>query len=285
VHRIAKIRRVLIITFLLNIFVAGAKILYGYLTNSVAILSDGFHSLFDGASNILGLIGIYISAHPPDETHPYGHRKYETVFTILIGVLMFVTCLEIFKEVYASFMGNKKPDVDAQSFVIMLITLSVNIFVATYEKSMGEKLNSEFLIADSQHTKSDIYVSVGVIVSLIFIALGFPIADPIAGMVVGLLVARAGINIIRDSMEILVDRTQTDIEIIRDIVCNVEGVAGCHEIRTRGAKSHVFIDIHVLVEPSMSVLDAHMIADTVEKELKSKIPQVVDVIVHIEPAS
>ncbi|MBA4349484.1 MAG: cation transporter [Thermodesulfovibrio sp.] len=283
--RTSEIRKVLLITLLLNIFVSGVKLLYGYLTNSVAITSDGFHSMFDGISNVVGLIGIYIAAHPPDKCHPYGHRKYETVFTIFIGILMFITCIEIFKEVYASFAGRRETIVTDKSFFIMLFTMAVNIFVTTYEKKMGLKLNSEYLIADSQHTKSDIYVSISVIASLVLIKLGFPLADPVMGLIVGIFVARMGINIIKEATETLVDRTQGDILTIQKIACSVDGVIECHEIRTRGSRGNIFVDLHILVNPSLPLEDAHKIADMVEEKIKSKLPDIVDVIVHLEPSS
>ncbi|MDA8214728.1 MAG: cation diffusion facilitator family transporter [Nitrospiraceae bacterium] len=283
--RTSEIRKVLLITLLLNILVSAAKIFYGYITGSISIFSDGFHSLFDGVSNIVGLIGIYIASHPPDEKHPYGHRKYETVFTIFVGLLMLFTCFEVFRKVYESLTGRHETTITTASFFVMVITLIINIFVSAYEKRKGEKLSNEFLIADSRHTKSDIYVSLGVIVSLVFIKLGFPIADPIAGAVVGIFIAKAGIDIIRESTETLVDRTQMDTSIIKEIACSVNGVMECHEIRTRGTRSHVFIDLHILVDPSLSVENAHRIAEAVEKEIKSKISEVVDVVVHIEPSS
>jgi cation diffusion facilitator family transporter len=284
IDRTSEIRKVLLITLSLNLLVSTAKVFYGYITHSISIFSDGFHSLFDGVSNIVGLIAIYIASHPPDEKHPYGHRKYETVFTIFVGLLMLLTCFEVFKKVYESLTGRHETTVTSASFWVMVITLIINIFVSVYEKRRGEKLNSEFLIADSKHTKSDIYVSLGVIVSLIFIKSGFPIADSIAGVIVGIFIAKAGIDIIRESTETLVDKTQMDISIIKEIAYRVEGVKECHGIRTRGTKSHVFIDLHILVNPSMSVENAHRIAETVEREIKNKISEVVDVVVHIEPS-
>jgi cation diffusion facilitator family transporter len=284
IDRTSEIRKVLLITLSLNLLVSAAKVFYGYITHSISIFSDGFHSLFDSVSNIVGLIAIYIASHPPDEKHPYGHRKYETVFTIFVGLLMLLTCFEVFKKVYESLTGRHETTVTSASFWVMVITLIINIFVSVYEKRRGEKLNSEFLIADSKHTKSDIYVSLGVIVSLIFIKSGFPIADSIAGVIVGIFIAKAGIDIIRESTETLVDKTQMDISIIKEIAYRVEGVKECHGIRTRGTKSHVFIDLHILVDPSMSVENAHRIAETVEREIKNKISEVVDVVVHIEPS-
>lgn len=282
--RIAEIRKVLIITMLLNFIVSGAKIFYGYYTNSLAILSDGFHSLFDGVSNIVGLLGVYLSSRPPDEKHPYGHRKYETFFTIFVGLLMFATCAEIFKKIYDSIAGVHVVEVKTASFLIMGVTIIVNTLVARYEVKKGRELSSEYLLADSAHTKSDIYISLGVIVSLVLMKFGFIFADVITGAVVGIFVAKAGIEIMKDAAGSLLDKTKIDKSSIKEIVRHVEGVKGCHGVRTRGTINHVFLDLHLVVEPSLSVQDAHKIAHTAENEIKKRFPEVVDVVVHIEPS-
>lgn len=282
-ERAAQVRRVLLITLTLNLIISGAKVFYGYYISSVSITSDGYHSLFDSFSNVVGLIGIYHASHPPDKEHPYGHRKYETVFTIFIAVLMFMACVEIFKSVYEGLLGRHEANITTQSFIVMLATLAVNIFVTLYEKRMAIRLESEYLLADVEHTKSDIYATVGVLAGLVFIKLGFPSADTIVGALVGLLVAKAGIDILKEATEILVDRTQADTAIIMETAGRVPGVIECHEVRTRGSKGHIFVDLHVLVNPSMTVGEAHRISDIVEEEIKKKLPEIIDVVVHIEP--
>ncbi len=282
--RTSEIRRVLLITLFLNLIVSVAKVFYGYSVYSVAIISDGFHSLFDGISNIIGLVGIYLASHPPDEKHPYGHRKYETVFTIFVGVLMFITCIEIFKRVYQSITGKQEAIVTTEAFVIMVITMLINIFVAAYERKMGKKLDSEYLIADSRHTKSDIYASIGVIAGLALTKLGYPLADPVIGAVVGILVAKAGIDIIKESTEVLADRTRIDLSLIGETARKVEGVLECHDIRARGTTNNMFVDLHILVNPGLSVEDAHRIAHLVEDSIKKTHPEIIDVVVHIEPS-
>jgi cation diffusion facilitator family transporter len=283
-NRTSEVRKVLVLTLLLNIIVSGAKIVYGFVTYSVAITSDGFHSLFDGVSNVVGLVGIHLASNPPDEHHPYGHRKYETVFTIFIGFLMLVTCYEILKGVYESFSGRHRAVIGAASFVLMISTTAVNIFVTTYESRKGKRLGSEYLIADARHTRSDIYVSFGVIASLVLSEAGFTYADALAGAVVGLFVAKAGYDIIRESAETLIDKSQVDsAEILQTAAC-VPGVVECHNIRTRGTKDSVFVDLHCLVHPELSVEKAHGIAHEVELKIKQKYPEIVDVVVHVEPA-
>jgi cation diffusion facilitator family transporter len=280
-----EVRKVLIITLLLNCCVAGAKILYGYLTSSVAMMSDGFHSFFDGISNIVGLIGTWIAYHPPDENHPYGHRKYETLFTIIIAAMIFVTCFAILKRVYLFFIEGYKTTVTWASFVVMLITIGVNIFVTLYESRKGKRLGSSFLIADAKHTKSDIFASVAVIISLFFAKMGYYLADPIVGIVITFFIARIGYEILKDASDVLVDAVCLDTTAIKLVVNGIEGVKGCHDIRTRGSTNCTYLDLHCLVRSDLPIEKAHEIADEIENEIKKEFPSVVDIVVHIEPDS
>ena len=278
-----QVRRVLIVTLALNSCVALAKVLYGYMTNSIAMTSDGFHSFFDGVSNVIGLIGVWIASHPPDRDHPYGHRKFETLFTIVIGVMILLTCLQILKEIYGSVFKDHKPVVTGTSFAIMIATMAVNVGVMTYESRKGKQLGSDFLAADSLHTKSDIYVSGSVIAGLLFTRMGYYYADVAVGIIIVFLIARIGYRILKDASNILVDSVCMDSSPIRDLVNGVAGVRGCHEIRTRGSANAVYLDLHVLVDRNMSTEHAHSIADIIEEKIKTEFPAIVDIMVHIEP--
>jgi cation diffusion facilitator family transporter len=279
----SQVRKVLIYTLILNALVAVAKVVYGLMTNSVAMMSDGFHSVFDGTSNVIGLIGIWIASHPPDEKHPYGHKKYETLFTIIIAVMLFTTCFEILKKVYQSFHEYHKTNVTQTSFLIMLVTMGVNIFVMFYEKRKGKLLGSEFLIADAKHTKSDILVSLTVIISLIFTRMGYNLADVIVGLIIAVLIAKIGYEILKSASDVLVDTVCLDTSAIEFIVNSIEGAKGCHNIRTRGSMNSIYLDLHILVDKNMSIEASHRIADNIEEKIKKEFPSVIDIVVHIEP--
>lgn len=283
VNNAPQIRKVLIFTLILNLLVSLAKVIYGYMSNSIAMISDGFHSFFDGVSNIVGLIGIWIAYHPPDENHPYGHKKYEPLFTIIIGVMIFVACFQILKQVYHSIVEYHETEVTGVSFAVMFVTMAVNIFVAIYERKKGIELKSEILIADAMHTKSDILASIGVIVSLIITKSGYRIADTIAGLVIAFLIARIGYEIIKRASDVLVDTICIDTTALEAVMKSVEGVKGCHDIRTRGTEHSINLDVHILVAPKMSIEKAHEVADSLEERIKSSFPAVTDIVVHIEP--
>jgi cation diffusion facilitator family transporter len=279
----AQVRKVLIYTLILNSIVAIAKVLYGYITNSVAMISDGFHSIFDGTSNVIGLVGIWIASHPPDEKHPYGHRKYETLFTIIIAVMLFTTCLQILRKVYQSFYEDHKTIVTQTSFLIMIMTMGVNIFVMLYEKRKGKQLSSEFLVADAMHTKSDILVSLTVIISLVFTRMGYQHADTIVALIIAFFIARIGYVILKSASDVLVDTICLDTSAIEFVVNGIEGVKGCHNIRTRGSANSAYVDLHIFVDGNMSTEKSHEIADKIEEKIKQEFPSVVDIVVHIEP--
>jgi cation diffusion facilitator family transporter len=281
--RLKEIRRVLIYTLILNIAVATAKIFYGYIINSISMFSDGFHSFFDGSSNVIGLVGTWIASQPPDENHPYGHRKFETLATIAIAVLIFGAGIEILREAYSRIKVPPDIEVTVASFLIMAVTLAVNIGVMTYETKKGKKLKSDFLLADAMHTRTDIYISLSVIISLIAAKIGYPVIDVIAAFVITIFIARMGFSILKSATAVLTDTACIEPEKIEKTVNAVKGVKGCHEIRTRGNEDFISIDLHLLVDPEATTQEAHDLAHSVEEAIKKEFTSIKDVIIHIEP--
>ncbi len=285
IHRFKKVQQILVLVLFLNLFVAFAKIIYGTLTSTLSMTADGYHSLFDGISNIVGLVGIFIASRPPDREHPYGHQKYETVASIFIAVLLLFVGFEIFQNALHRFLLQSTPGVTPLSFIIMLGTMGVNYLVTRYEHGKGVALRSQVLIADSMHTKSDIYVSFSVIVSLFAIKFGFPLLDPLIALFISIVIFRAGFRIMKENSRVLLDMSRLEEDEICNLVMGVEGVIDCHKIRTRGGMGDIRIDMHVLVKPDMPLEDAHIIAHRVSKMLKAEYTDVSDVVVHLEPAS
>ncbi len=282
--RFRKIQRVMWYILFLNLGVAAAKIIYGMYTNVLSMQSDGYHSLFDGISNVIGLIGIQIASKPPDAEHPYGHRKFETLAAIFIAFILGVVAFEIVRSAIERFGNGAHPEVTTLSFMIMLGTMGVNYAVTTYEKRKGKELQSEVLLADAAHTKSDIYVSLSVLLGLVAINAGYPLIDPIISVLVAVVILRAGIEIIFSSASILCDHSSIDPAQIADVVCRVEGVQGCHNIRTRGPQGSVYVDMHVEVDPGMPTYKSHTVAHIVQYRIKERFEGIQEVLVHIEPA-
>jgi cation diffusion facilitator family transporter len=280
----SRIRYILILVLILNWLVALAKILYGLFSRSVSITADGFHSLADGASNIIGLIGINFACQPKDIDHPYGHRKYETFFSLGIAALLFIISFNLLKEGIKRLSQPITPQIDIVSFAVMLVTLAINIAVMKYEQRKAKFLQSDILLSDSLHTRADIFTSLSVIIALVAIKLGYTILDPLATLVIVLFIVRSGYQIAKQSSRVLCDTAAIlDIKKITDIVLGIKGVKTCHKIRTRGRSDDVYLDLHVQVSPDMHIDNAHKISYAIEEAIKQNIPQITDVVVHMEP--
>ena len=282
-NRNAAVSRVLFRVLLLNLAVAGAKLVFGYATGAVSIISDGFHSLADTASNIFGLIGTRASLKPPDEDHPYGHRKYETIAAAGIFVFLLLAVVEVMRAAVTRFAGGTPPHVTGASFAVMIVTLAINLIVVRYESAQGRRLNSELLLADATHTRSDVLTSCGVLASLAAVKLGYPILDPIAGLLIAAFIARTGLLIARDTSQVLSDRVVLNEEEIREVVMGIPETVGCHRIRSRGTADHIFLDLHVWFPGATSLHEAHRLSHVVKDRLLERFPQVKDAIIHIEP--
>lgn len=279
-----EVRKVLFYILILNIAVALAKLIYGTMTKTGSMVADGYHSLSDGTSNVVGLIGIWIASKPPDENHPYGHQKVETLSTIFISVLLFFVSYEIITGAYGRFQNPIMPDINIWSFGVMIATLAVNLFVVIYENKKGKELKSSILISDAKHTQSDIYVSLSVIGSLIAIKLGFLIVDSLVSVVIAILIIKSGIEILLDAINVLIDGSIINSsEIYYKVVAHPE-VIYCHKIRTRGKEDQIMIDLHVGIDGNETIKHGHEISHEIEDMLKSEIDGVSEVIVHVEPS-
>ena len=282
--RYVAVAGVLAKVLVLNLVVALAKIAFGYATGAISILSDGFHSLTDSASNVVGLVGVFAAGRPPDDDHPYGHRKYETVAAAAVGVFLLLVMIEVLRNAFNHLSGRTGPvQIHSGAFVVMLVTIAINVFVVWYEGREAERLGSEVLMADATQTRGDVWASATVIAALVGARLGLPILDPLAALVVAGFIGHAGYQVARATTRILSDRMVMSQEDLEEVVRGVPGVVGCHHIRTRGAADHVFLDLHVWMPPDMKLTDAHELSHVVKDRLIARYPQIVDAIIHIEP--
>ena len=279
-----KVQKILVLILFANVLVAIMKIVLGMLIKSASMTADGFHSLSDGSSNVVGLIGIRLAASPKDEDHPYGHHKFETMTGMIISAFLFVVAANIIIQAIDRFKNPVAPNITVASLVVLLVTLAINIVVAVTEFRQGKKLNSAILVSDSMHTRSDIYVSIGVLVTLLGIKLGLPIIiDPIASLIVGGFIIYAGLEIFKENSSILLDRAAVDPKEIERIALSFEEIHGVHKIRSRGTQNCTFIDLHIQVDPDLSIERTHALTHDLEKAYRKEIHENVQLITHVEP--
>ncbi len=281
------IKRVLWIILFANLAVAFTKIVLGISMNATSVLADGFHSLTDGSSNIIGLIGINFAMKPVDEDHPYGHSKYEMIGSLVIVAMLGFLSFQILLEIYQKVLNPVNPSVDPLSIAIMLGTLIVNLFVTVYEKKVGTEINSTILVSDAMHTRSDVFVTIGVITSMTLIYFGFPIwIDAFVSLIVVFFILKAAYDIFKDSSDILLDAKVVDEHEILVILKTLPEIKGIHHIRSRGTLQNLFIDMHVLTDDFLSVKEAHALSHVIEAVIQHHFSaSIVQVITHIEPFS
>jgi cation diffusion facilitator family transporter len=278
------VRRVLGLTLLLNVLVSAGKIVVGNLSGSLSMVADGYHSLTDGLNNVVGLVVATFAYKPPDAGHPYGHRKFETAATGFIGLALLGVAYHLVEQAFASVAATARPVVGALNWIVMGATLFVNMFVAWYERREGLRLGSPYLVADSAHTRSDIYVTLGVVASFAGARAGLHWADGVVAAGIGIFIAFLGVQVLIGSFNTLTDRAVLSSESLAAIVLAVPGVRACRDVRTRGELGAVYVDLVVHVDGDLTLRAAHDVADRIEGVLQRAHPEIVDVVVHLEPA-
>lgn len=282
-ERFGAVSAVLARVLFLNFGVAAAKLALGFTSGSVSIVSDGVHSLTDGLSNVAALVGVGVARRPPDRNHPYGHRKYETIAAAAIGGFLLIVTVEILETAWGRFRAGTAPTVTPMAFAVMIATIGVNLLVTRYERRAGERLQSEVLLADAMHTRSDVWTSLTVIAALAASWLGYPALDPIAALVVVVFIGHAAWQILRSTSDVLSDHIVIPEDEVRGVVLAVPAVMGCHEIRTRGSRDFVFLDLHIWMAPETSLVAAHEVSHIVKDRLMQHFPAIGDAVIHIEP--
>jgi cation diffusion facilitator family transporter len=281
--RATLVRRVLVGLFFANLAVVIAKLLVGLAAHSLAVLGDALHSSVDAVNNLLALVVVRVAARAPDEEHPYGHGKFETLGALALVGFLSITCFELARGAIEHLTGSHAPPAVTDLQLIVLVAgLGVNATVAWYERRRGLELQSELLVADAAHTKSDVYISVGVIVGLLLARRGLWWADPAIALVIALLIVRVAYQITQRSVPILVDQRALPQDAIRSAAEGVSGVQRAYDIRSRGGSQVRYAEVTIAVDRNANVASAHAIADAVEQRLKRDL-QLNEVTVHIEP--
>ncbi|MFM7559323.1 cation transporter [Cylindrospermopsis raciborskii LB2897] len=279
-----EVRKVLIITLLLNLFVMALKVVVGYATGSLSLLADALHSVTDSANNVLGLVASKFSSPLPDREHPYGHHKFEAVGALGIAAFLGIACFEILQGAIEKIIRGGSPvRISGPELWLLLIVLGVNIFVAFYERNVGTRIGSSILVADAKHTMSDVWVTISVLGGLIGIWwFNFQWLDVVLAFPVALLVFWSGWSVLKENLPWLVDQMAIAPEAIHGIATSVPGVINCHDIASRGVIGRqVFIEMHLVVD-TPEVETAHQITEEVENKLQERYSPV-RIIIHVEP--
>lgn len=281
--RAAQIQRVFLGLLIANVAVVGAKVVIGIKAGSLSVLGDAIHSSVDALNNVLFILLMRVAGQAPDEEHPYGHGKFEVLGAMGIVIFLSVACFELFKGAITRLVsGAPPPTLTNLDLGLLVFTLALNVWVAWFEAKRGRELSSELLLADSAHTRADVFITMGVIVGGLLARRGLMYVDPVLAIIIALLVARIGYQIVRRGVPILVDERARAPEAIKGAAEGVGGVESAYSIRSRSSAGAVFAELTIGVSGSLAVDRAHAIADEVEVRLKKDLG-LDQVTVHIEP--
>lgn len=277
------VRRVLGGIFAANLIVVIVKFAVGLNTNSLAVFGDALQSSVDAVNNLFALFVVRVASKAPDEDHPYGHAKFETLGALLIALLLALSIFELVRGAVARLvMGAPPLNVSSVALALLGFTLVVNIGVVWFETRAGRRLQSDILLADALHTRTDVFITLGVLTGLALARAGLAWADPVLAIIVALLVGRAGYQILRRSIPSLVDERAFDQTTIQREAERVAGVISAYSIRSRRAGDRQFAELTIAVDGAANVASAHRIADQVEDRLRETL-QLDEVTVHVEP--
>lgn len=254
-------------------------------TGALTVLGAALESTLDMLNNVIGVMLVEVAGRAPDEDHPYGHDKFETLGALGIVGFLSISCFELLREGVGSLMTRRSPHaIHTIDFVVIGLTLVVNFFVVAYERRRGRQLGSTFLLADAAHTASDILVTVMALASLVLSRIGLPALDAALAIGVALIIAWSGWQILRQSIPILVDERAIDAGELRGVVLGVPHIRDVRNVRSRStASGQLFAEVTIAVSGATPVDEAHRLADAVEAAIEREFGTS-QVTVHIEPA-
>ena len=282
--------KVSFITILGNVLLAVFKLMAGIMANSTAMLSDAIHSASDVFSTIVVIIGIKMASKKADKEHPYGHERLECVAAILLSVVLFITGLGIGTEALKTVLSKNDTEI-AVPGILALIAAIVSIVMKEgmywYTRYYAKKIDSGALMADAWHHRSDAFSSVGALIGIGGARLGFPIMDSIASLVIFVFIIKAAVDIFKDAMDKMIDRScdeETENQ-IHACVLNHKGVRGVDMLHTRIFGNKIYVDIEIQVDASYTLKKAHGIANEVHDDIEENFPKVKHIMVHVNPTN
>lgn len=282
--RTGRIRRVLLTALAVNVLLALIKFGVGWNLGSLSVLSDAIHSLLDGGASVIALIGITAAARPPDANHPYGHRKYEILATLIVAGLLFLSAWEILGAAVGRLLRQAAPPTFSTWGVALLgLGIVANLFLSCWERRAGLEVSSPLLLADAAHTRTDVFSSTLAIAAVAGSQLGLPWLDPLFAIGIVVLLARAIYEILIEGVRVVSDATRLDPEQIRLVAEGVEGVRGAHAIRSHGMTNDIHIDLHIQVEEQLTTRQVYEIENQVTEALRKNFSGVTHVALRHEP--
>lgn len=281
-----EVREVLFRVLLVNLAVTGVKLGAWWSSGALSVAAEAMHSFLDALNNVFALVFARVAGREPDEDHPYGHQKFETLGALFLVGLLSITVFELVQGAVGRLIADTPPTAEGTPLAIGIMAFSIlaGLAVSIWEERRGRELASDLLLADAAHTRSDVFAALAVLGGLGAVRLGVPEADPWIALGVAGLVAHTGWQILQETVPVLVDERAVEAERIRAVAADTDGVLACYAVRSRGRPGDAFAELTIAVSPELDVARSHEIADAVEGRVAERVGAR-EVVVHVEPAS
>ena len=279
-------QRVLKVTLAANIFLALLKIIVGFLASSAALVADGFHSISDIASSAGVLIAVAFASRPPDDNHHYGHGQAEPLAAVMIGMILFITAALLAYNMVGNLLAGEVSIPGTLALYAAFISIVAKELMYRYTIKAGEETDNQALKADAWHHRSDAFSSIAALIGIAAARLGFWFLDPVAGIVVAVMVFKVGYEILEEGFVTLLGKapSRRKIEEIKDQVNKVDGVENILDVKGRYNGPVLYLDIKIAVSPVLTVEEGHEIAAQVKSRLLERYIEAEEVLVHVDPA-
>ena len=282
------IKKMSIVGVLGNILLTVFKLIAGIVSNSDAMISDAVHSLSDVFATAVAYIGVRISKKKEDKKHPYGHDRFESMASIILSLILLATGMALGYsaiEKIMNFNNSKVVEPGMLALIAAVVSIISKEMMFWYTRFYAKKINSPAFMADAWHHRSDAISSIGALIGILFSRLGYPIFDPIASVLISLMILKVGVDIFKDGMDKMVDKRCSD-EIedeIRNLVMSIDGVIKIDDLRTREFGSKMYVDIEISSDGNLNLYQSHQIAEEVHYEVEDKFKNCKHCMVHINP--
>jgi len=268
-----------------NLFLITIKLSVALITGSIAIFAELAHSVFDCLASVFAYLGIRKANKPADDSHHYGHEKFENLSALAQSILIFITSLFIIYEASSRIFNPKEINATELGLIVMIVTIGVDYFFSKYLHKTSEEHGSAALEADAYHFTTDLWGAIAVIIGLGFVLMGFPVFDAIAAIIVAILMLWISYKLCKKSINVLMDVSPSDavMERVCEIITNTPGVEHFHKLKARHLGNKILVEFHVHVLPKLTVKEGHYISHAVKKRILDEIPGIKEVTIHVEP--
>ena len=278
--------RVSVITIIINLVLSLIKFAVGFFANSQALISDAVHSASDVVSTIAVIFGVNMSSKKADSSHPYGHERIECIFSIILAVILLVTGMSLGVSAIKTITNGSEIVIPGKlALIAAIISIAVKEWMYHYTKRAAKKINSSSMMADAWHHRSDAFSSIGSLIGVGGAIIGFPVCEPIASIVICLFIAKAAYDIFVDAVDRLIDSScsEEEIEKIKKIIFEVEGVERIDKLMTRRFGSKIYVDLEIAQKGSLTLYESHEIAEKVHARLEEKMKEIKHCMIHVNP--